>query len=117
MGIRTKRAYERPAHADGARVLVDRMWPRGVKKEDAAIDRWVKEAAPSTELRRWFGHDPGKWAEFQERYRAELDANPQAVEPLLALARRRTLTLVYGARDTEHNNAEALRAYLEARLH
>ncbi len=117
MEIRTKRAYEHPSRSDGTRVLVDRMWPRGVKKADAAIDVWLKDIAPSAELRRWFGHDPDKWEEFQQRYRAELKEHAEPLKRLLALAHEsRALTLVYAARDAQHNNAVALRAYLGARL-
>ena len=114
--VKMKRAYESPAANDGTRVLVDRLWPRGLKKSDAAIDHWAKELAPSTELRRWFGHDPDKWNEFQRRYVAELEANPVAWQPLLAAAQAGTLTLVYGAKDTLHNDAVVLQAFLEARL-
>jgi len=112
--ISLKRAYE-PAHQqDGQRILVDRLWPRGVKKEEAALDFWLKDAAPSTALRKWFGHDPKKWAEFQRRYRAELDDNEEAVRPLLEAARKGPVTLVYGAHDQEHNDAVVLKSWLEA---
>jgi len=114
--IRLKRAYEPPSGDDGARYLVDRLWPRGVKKEDLHVEGWLKEVAPSTELRKWFGHDPAKWDEFQERYRRELDDNAEAWQPLLGAARKGTLTLVYGAKDTEHNDAVVLRDVLEERL-
>lgn len=117
MTIRTKRAYEPAEPDDGARVLVDRFWPRGVSREEAELDAWAKEVAPSDELREWFDHDPEKWDAFRRRYRDELDdrdAGP--VEELLELHREEgTLTLVYGARDTEHNNAVALRDYLRDR--
>lgn len=117
MSIRTKRAYETAAREDGTRVLVDRIWPRGLSKDKAAIEAWLKEAAPSSELRKWFGHDPQKWSEFKRRYFRELDRREDTLEPLLELARRKQpLTLVFGARDTEHNNAVALRAWLEKRL-
>lgn len=112
MAIHIKRVYDAPAAADGTRVLLDRLWPRGVRKEDARIDQWMNDLAPSTELRRWFGHDPAKWAEFQKRYFKELDAKPDAVAELKKLARAGKVTLVYGARDTENNNAVALREYL-----
>ena len=114
--IKVKRAYDAPDDGDGYRVLVDRIWPRGVKRETARLDAWLKEIAPSTELRKWFGHDPAKWDEFQARYRAELEAPDQhkTLEELLAHARRGAITLVYGARDTEHNNAVALRDTLVA---
>ncbi|MEO8354011.1 MAG: DUF488 domain-containing protein [Chthoniobacteraceae bacterium] len=114
MQIRLKRAYEPASRGDGRRFLVDRLWPRGVKKEDAALDGWLKEIAPSTALRKWFGHDPKKWAEFQRRYRAELEGNREAVRPLLEAARKGPLTLVYGARDQEHNDAVVLKSWLEA---
>ena len=111
-----KRVYEAPKANDGARYLVERFWPRGMKKENLKINSWLKEVAPSNELRRWFGHDPAKWDEFQRRYRAELDANPGAWKPLLEAARQGNVTLLYSARDTEHNNAIVLKAYLEERL-
>jgi len=110
-----KRAYDPPAPSDGRRVLVDRIWPRGLKREDAAIDLWLKEAAPSAELRRWFKHDPAKWDEFCRRYWAELDNNQEAVARLKECAGAGSATLVYGAKDPEHNNAVALKIYLERR--
>lgn len=114
--IRLKRAYAAPAAGDGFRVLVDRLWPRGVAKEGARIDLWLKEIAPSTELRKWFGHDPERWPEFRRRYFAELDQSPEAVALLAGHVQRRVVTLVYGARDTEHNQARALAEYLEPYL-
>ena len=115
--IRTKRIYDPPDVADGRRVLVDRLWPRGVRKEAAALTLWLKDIAPSPELRRWFGHDPARWAEFARRYRAELAANPAALARLGELARSGRVTLLYGARDAVHNHAlvvaDALRDYLE----
>ena len=114
--IKLKRAYQPPAAEDGRRFLVDRLWPRGVKKDALALDAWLKDAAPSTELRKWFNHDPDKWDEFQQRYSAELDANPAAWGPLLQAAREGTITLVYSARDEEHNQAVALKTYLERKL-
>ena len=111
--IHLKRVYEPPTKEDGQRILVDRVRPRGIKKEKARVELWFKEVAPSTALRKWFGHAPEKWAEFQRRYRAELDAMPQALEPLRAAVRKGPVTLVYAARDTEHNNAVALKAYVE----
>src|SRR5262245_52897546 len=102
MPIKIKRAYEKPARADGTRILVDRIWPRGVSKEDAAIDEWQKDIAPSTDLRKWFGHDPGRWEEFKRRYFAELDAQEESLGKLRKLARGKTVTLVFGAKDTEH---------------
>ena len=110
--FRTKRVYEPPSPADGTRVLVDRLWPRGLKKTEAAIDLWLKEVAPSVELRRWFGHDPARWDEFRHRYAAELDGNLPALQPLLAARGR--VTLLFAAHDPEHNNAVALAAWLEA---
>jgi len=108
-----KRAYEPPAPEDGERILIDRLWPRGVSKERAAIDEWAKELAPSAELRRWFGHDPAKWDEFRQRYRAELAARRDALQALAKRGARRRITLVYGARDEEHNDAVVLREVLE----
>jgi len=111
--IRVRRAYSPPAADEGLRFLVDRLWPRGIKKQDLQIDGWLREAAPSAELRRWFGHDPDRWKEFQDRYFSELDTRPEALEPIREASRLGNVTLLYGARDTEHNNAVALRAYLE----
>jgi uncharacterized protein YeaO (DUF488 family) len=110
--IRIKRAYEAPSSRDGARVLVDRLWPRGLRKSNAAIDRWLKEVAPSNELRRWFGHDPERWDEFRRRYRAELRKRSQLVQELRAMARERPLTLIYSAHDEQHNQASVLREIL-----
>jgi uncharacterized protein YeaO (DUF488 family) len=110
--LRTKRIYELADPADGQRVLVDRLWPRGVSKAAAGLDLWLKAIAPSDDLRHWFGHDPELWVEFQARYAAELDANPDAVAELRALMAKGPVTLVYAAHDTEHNNALALAAYL-----
>ena len=107
-----KRIYEPPASDDGQRVLVDRIWPRGVSKESAALTLWLKEIAPSDELRKWFGHEPERWAEFQRRYRAELDGNGEAVAQLRALLGKGRVTLLYGAHDEAHNNAVALAGYL-----
>lgn len=113
--IRIKRAYDPPAAADGVRLLVDRLWPRGLKKESARIDAWIREVAPSHELRRWFGHDPERWREFVRRYVAELNANPDAWRPILERAGEERVTLVYSAHDPEHNQARALLQYLERR--
>jgi uncharacterized protein YeaO (DUF488 family)/alkylated DNA nucleotide flippase Atl1 len=110
--VRTKRVYDPPQASDGVRVLVDRLWPRGIKKAAARVDEWRKALAPSAPLRQWFGHDPGRWAEFQRRYRRELDAQPDAVAALRDLAAQRPVTLLYAAKDTEHNNAATLRDYL-----
>ena len=113
MKIQTKRAYDAPAASDGARYLVDRLWPRGVKRENLDVKDWLKEVAPSNDLRKWFAHDPQRWNEFRQRYFKELDANPSAWKPLLDTAKHEPVTLVYGAKDTEHNQAVALKEYLE----
>jgi uncharacterized protein YeaO (DUF488 family) len=112
MNIRIKRVYERPDPADGTRILVDRLWPRGLTKAKASVDLWLKEIAPSTELRKWFGHDPAKWAEFKTRYHAELQANDEAVARLKAASAQGTVTLVYGAKDEAHNEAVVLQQFL-----
>ncbi|MBZ5584035.1 MAG: DUF488 domain-containing protein [Acidobacteriia bacterium] len=111
--IRLKRAYEHAGPDDGVRYLVERLWPRGVKKTELRLDGWLKDAAPSDALRRWFAHDPKKWDEFQRRYYAELDSRPETLQPIHAAARHGRVTLVYSAHDTEHNNAVALKQYLE----
>ena len=113
--IRIKRAYEPCASADGKRFLVERLWPRGMKKEALVMDGWLKEVAPSTKLRTWFGHRPERFAEFRRRYRAELDANADAWRPIVAAARHGPVTLLYSAHDTEHNGALVLRDYLAER--
>lgn len=110
--IHLKRVYESPSPDDGVRILVDRIWPRGVSKEDAAIDRWMKEVAPSTELRHWFGHDPKRWEEFRHRYRTELSRHEELLNELRTIARQGSLTLVYAARDVDHNQAVVLREVL-----
>jgi uncharacterized protein YeaO (DUF488 family) len=112
--IQVRRAYEPAGRADGFRVLVDRIWPRGLKKEQAAIDLWLKDVAPSSGLRKWFGHDPAKWDEFRRRYASELDREPDAIRLLREKSRRGTLTLVFAAKDEAHSNAVALKEYLEA---
>ena len=114
--IVTKRIYDPVDERDGYRVLVDRLWPRGVSKSDIAIDRWLRDAAPSTELRRWFGHDPERWDEFRHRYQAELSDKAEPLEELQECARKGTLTLVYAARDEAHNEAVVLRDLLMRRL-
>jgi len=111
--IRTKRIYEEPSEDDGGRVLVDRLWPRGISKEKASLDRWEKDLAPSDDLRRWFGHDPAKWEEFLRRYRAELEGKEEALARLRREANEGTVTLLYAAKDEEHNNAVALKRYIE----
>lgn len=113
MAIHLKRAYEPSAPEDGFRILVDRLWPRGIARDAAHVDLWLKEIAPSTELRKWFAHDPEKWAEFRKRYAEELDSRPAEVERLAECVRRGTVTLVYGAKDQQHNQAVALKEYLE----
>ena len=113
--IRTKRAYDPAARSDGRRFLVERLWPRGVKKQDLELDAWLKDVAPSTELRRWFGHKPERWKEFKRRYTKELDASSQALQPILDASKTHPVTLLYSARDVEHNGAIVLRDYLAAR--
>lgn len=110
--VMLKRAYDSPSNEDGTRVLVDRLWPRGVKKADAAIDHWMKELAPSTELRKWFGHDPARWEEFRRRYSAEIHDHRDELERLRDLARKGAVTLVYAAHDETHNDAVVLREIL-----
>src|SRR5215831_584213 len=112
MLIKLKRVYEEPAETDGKRILVDRLWPRGLSKEKAKVDLWLKDVAPSNELRKWFAHDPAKWSEFKTRYRAELKQNSEAVAELKLAAKGKT-TLLYGARDTEHNEAVVLQELLQ----
>jgi uncharacterized protein YeaO (DUF488 family) len=116
MAIDLKRAYDPPAKSDGRRILVDRVWPRGIAKEDLQIDAWLKDLAPSTELRKWFGHDPTKWDEFRKRYARELEQHADALEELVEKARAGHVTLVFSAKDTERNNAAALKEHLERRL-
>ena len=111
--IKVKRAYAPVEVGDGVRYLVDRVWPRGVKRADLAVEDWVRTAAPSDDLRQWFGHDPARWEEFKQRYFAELELKPEAWQPLLAAAMQRTVTLVFSARDEEHNQAVALKEFLE----
>jgi uncharacterized protein YeaO (DUF488 family) len=115
MAIKLKRVYDPPAAGDGVRVLVDRVWPRGLTKDAAHVNEWLKELGPSTELRKWFNHDPARWPEFQSRYHAELQAPQQRerLKHLRDLAAHEALTLVYGARDTEHNQAAVIAAELE----
>jgi len=113
VGIVVKRIYEPATKADGYRVLVDRVWPRGMKKEDAALDLWAKELAPSTALRKWFGHDPARWEAFRHRYASELDAQTSFLQPLITRAERHRVTLLFGAKDEDHNQAVALKMYLD----
>lgn len=112
MSVKLKRVYEPPDESDGERILVDRLWPRGLAKAKAKIDHWLKDVAPSKELRQWFGHDPVKWPEFEKRYRAELKNNP-ALSRLQELSRNRSVTLVYAARDQSHNDAVVLKHILD----
>jgi uncharacterized protein YeaO (DUF488 family) len=113
MPIHLKRAYESPSRSDGYRVLVERLWPRGLAKSDAKIDLWLKDAAPSTELRRWFNHEPDKWQEFKKRYFEQLRANHESLHPILDRARNQRVTLVFGSRELQFNNAVALKEYVE----
>ena len=115
MSVRIKRAYEKPDGEDGTRILVDRLWPRGLTKENAKVDLWLKDIAPSTELRKWFAHDPSKWAEFRSRYREELKSNKEQVLLLRQEVAKGTVTLVYGAKDQEHNEAVILQRLLTAK--
>ncbi|MBS1822995.1 MAG: DUF488 domain-containing protein [Acidobacteria bacterium] len=110
--LRLKRAYEPAAPTDGVRILVDRLWPRGLTKEKAVLDDWMKTIAPSTELRKWFGHDPKRWEEFQQRYRVELEQHAEALDHIRNLAKVKTVTLVYSAHDEEHNDAVVLKGVL-----
>ncbi len=111
--IKLKRVYDAASPNDGVRYLVERLWPRGISKASLRMDAWLKDAAPSTELRKWFSHDPVKWAEFQRRYFAELDRVPEAWAPILDAARHGAVTLLYSSHDSEHNNAVALKDYIE----
>jgi uncharacterized protein YeaO (DUF488 family) len=115
MNIRIKRVYEEPDKEDGIRILVDRLWPRGLTKEKAKVDLWLKEVAPSTELRKWFAHDAAKWTEFQTRYREELKRNKEQLSLLKQEVAKGTVTLLYGARDQEHNEAVILQNLLNLR--
>lgn len=114
--ISVHRVYDPPEKKDGVRFLVERLWPRGVKKESLKFDDWLKDAAPSSALRKWFNHDPDKWTEFQRRYRAELDERPEAWQPIVEAAKKNDVILLFSSRDTEHNNVIALKHYLERKL-
>jgi uncharacterized protein YeaO (DUF488 family) len=114
--IRIKRVYDPQEPDDGPRFLVDRLWPRGMKKENLAMEGWLKDVAPSDALRHWFGHDPARWEEFCRRYAAELEGDAAAWSILATMAQKQDITLLYSAHDIEHNNAAALRSFLEARL-
>lgn len=111
--IQLKRVYDAPARADGKRFLIERLWPRGIKKENLKIDDWIKEAGPSTELRKWFSHDSAKWDRFRECYFRELDRNRSVLKPILEAGKTGAVTLIYSSHDTEHNNAVALAEYLK----
>jgi uncharacterized protein YeaO (DUF488 family) len=111
--IQIRRAYDPAQKGDGTRLLVDRVWPRGVTRERLHLDDWIKDVAPSTELRKWYQHDPAKWDEFRRRYFGELEKNPHPWQPLLARARRGRVTLIYSAHDSEHNNAVAWKEFLD----
>lgn len=115
MKIKLKRAYENPDKTDGTRILVDRLWPRGLTKSKANIDLWLKEIAPSTELRKWFDHDPKKWRSFRGRYQIELKHRPEQLATIRSAGKEGTVTLIYGARDQEHNEAVVLKQFLEKR--
>jgi len=114
--IRIKRIYDPPSRDDGKRILIDRLWPRGLKKEVTKIDEWLKEIAPSTELRKWFGHDPAKWGEFKRRFYAELNEKPGMIDEIVKAARKETVTLLFGSKEEHYNNAAALKEYIEARM-
>ena len=114
--LNTKRVYEGAKTSDGVRFLVDRLWPRGIKKEKLKLKAWLKDVAPSPELRKWFAHDPEKWTEFKKRYQAELKANPDTWAPILEAAKDGNVTLLYSARDTEHNSALVLKEFLEKKI-
>lgn len=116
MNLDVKRTTEAAEDKDGTRLLVDRIWPRGVRKDTLRLDGWLKDVAPSTELRKWFAHDPAKWESFRQKYFAELDAKPEALKPLVTAMGKGKVTLLYSARDREHNQAIALREYLQAHL-
>lgn len=114
--IQVKRAYEQPSKDDGERFLVERLWPRGIKKQHLQVEAWLKDVAPSTELRKWFQHDPTKWDQFRRRYFRELEKHADVWQPLVARGRRGRVTLVYSAHDTEHNNAVALKEFLDQKI-
>lgn len=116
MLVKIKRAYASPSRLDGYRVLVDRLWPRGISKSDVRIDEWQKDCAPSTELRKWFGHDANKWDKFKQRYTSELEANKEKVADFVNRAKKGPITLVYGAKDEQHNQAVVLKRFIEDRI-
>lgn len=114
--IQVKRVYDKESAGDGKRILVERLWPRGIRKAALHLDTWTKDAGPSTALRKWFGHDPKKWDEFRRRYGAELERNAEAWEPIMKAAREGDVTLLFSSHDTDHNNAVALKGYLESKM-
>jgi uncharacterized protein YeaO (DUF488 family) len=114
--IKIKRIYEKPSKDDGKRILIDRLWPRGLKKEDASIDQWIKEIAPSNELRKWFNHDPNRWDEFKNRFFAELRGEREFIEGIIDMARKGRVTLLFGSKEERFNNAVALKEYLKKRM-
>ncbi len=114
--LKTKRVYDAPSKTDGKRILIDRLWPRGLKRESARIDEWSKEIAPSNELRKWFNHDPDKWRDFKARYFRELEAKRTIIEEILGDSQKGTVTLLFGAKEERFNNAAALKDYLEERM-
>jgi uncharacterized protein YeaO (DUF488 family) len=116
MSIMLKRAYEKPSAEDGKRILVERLWPRGVRKEEAGIDQWLKEIAPSNELRKWYSHDPSKWSEFKRRYWIELDAKKDVLLNIAKQAKEGKVTFVFGSKEEKLNNAAALKEYIESQL-
>jgi uncharacterized protein YeaO (DUF488 family) len=115
--LKIKRVYDPPSKDDGKRILIDRLWPRGLRKKDAQIDDWIKEISPSNELRKWYGHDPAKWGEFKKRYFSELHGQPERIEEIVNASRKGTVTLLFGSKEERINNAEALKEYIEARTH
>ena len=114
--LKIKRVYDPPSRDDGKRILIDRLWPRGLSKEEAHIDEWVKDVAPSTGLRKWFSHDPGKWGEFRKRFFVELGKAQQSVDSIIAAERKGTVTLLFGSKEERYNNAVALKEYLDSRM-
>jgi uncharacterized protein YeaO (DUF488 family) len=114
--INIKRIYEQPSPGDGKRILIDRLWPRGLKKEDARIDEWMKEVAPGNELRKWFNHDPNKWGEFKKRFFSELRGKQDVVDGIISAARKGTVTLLFGSKEERFNNAVALKEYIDAKM-